>query len=369
MKAECLKEKLEKAISIVDKATSKNPTLPILANILLIATKDSLLIKATNLEIGIEIKLQAKVEKEGRVAIKGQTLVGFLSNSTSGKNVSLELVNENILVKSGDNVATIKAVNSEDFPEISRIPSEVSVEASLKGLSLSTAIKSVFYAASNSQVKPELSSVVFYGDGKNLILVSTDSFRLAEKKLSVDSSKEIPQVIVPVKNAIELGRVSEEIGGDTAKIFFGNNQIAIEGNNIYIVSRVVEGSFPDYKQIIPKNYKTELVVLKEDLLKALKTAMVFSDSFNQTVIAVSPSKKRVEIRSKNNDVGEGNAVLQGAITGESMEISFNNKYMFDCLQSISSDSVSINFAESNKPAVIRGIGDSSFTYIVMPMNR
>jgi DNA polymerase III sliding clamp (beta) subunit (PCNA family) len=111
------------------------------------------------------------------------------------------------------------------------------------------------------------------------------------------------------------------------------------------------------------------VVLKEDLLKALKTAMVFSDSFNQTVIAVSPSKKRVEIRSKNNDVGEGNAVLQGAITGESMEISFNNKYMFDCLQSISSDSVSINFAESNKPAVIRGIGDSSFTYIVMPMNR
>ena len=131
----------------------------------------------------------------------------------------------------------------------------------------------------------------------------------------------------------------------------------------------MDGSFPDYRQIIPKESKTEVVVLKEDLVRALKVATVFSDSFNQTTFSVNPAKKKLELKAKSADVGEGSTVLQAAISGESVEISFNHRYFSDCLASIPSDSVSISFSGANKPTVIRGVSDTSFIYIVMPMNR
>ena len=230
-------------------------------------------------------------------------------------------------------------------------------------------IRSVSYSASPSHIKPELASVVIYSDGKQIIFVSTDSFRLAEKKVSAGLTREIPQTIVPIKNAVELAKVAEELGGHNMKIFLSKNQIAIDGDGIYFVSRVIDGSFPDYKQIIPKEWKTEAVVLKEDFLRALRTATVFSDSFNQTTISVLPGKKKMTLKTKNTDVGEGDLAIQAAISGESIDINFNHRYLSDCLPSIVSDSVSLSFSGTGKAAMIRGVSDSSFSYIVMPMNR
>jgi DNA polymerase-3 subunit beta len=139
--------------------------------------------------------------------------------------------------------------------------------------------------------------------------------------------------------------------------------------SVYFVSRVVDGSFPDYRQIIPKEHKTEAVVLKEDFLRAIRSTTVFSDSFNQIVISVSPETKKMELRSKNNDIGEGTTTVQSAISGEPMEISFNHRYLLDCFSSVNSDSISISFSGSNKPALIRGVSESSFLYVVMPMNK
>ena len=166
---------------------------------------------------------------------------------------------------------------------------------------------------------------MIYSEGKKLVFVSTDSFRLAEKKISIDVARDTSQTIIPIKNAIELSRVAEEFDRNELKLFFGKNQIAIEGDGIYFVSRIVEGSFPDYKQIIPKEWKTEAVMLKEDFSRALKTATVFSDSFNQTTLSVLPGKNKLEIKTKNNEVGEGDVVIQSAISGEQIDISFNHK--------------------------------------------
>ncbi|OHA17144.1 MAG: DNA polymerase III subunit beta [Candidatus Taylorbacteria bacterium RIFCSPLOWO2_02_FULL_43_11] len=367
MKIECGKEKLERALTLTERATSKNPTLPILSYVLLEATSNSLILRATNLDIGVEITLPAKVEKLGTLAVKGSTLLGFLTNSPKDKNVTLESSEGGLLVKTLGGSALVKTANHEDFPKISKVSGGLGVvmDASL----LSSGIRSVSYSASISHIKPELASVVLYSDGKNLVFVSTDSFRLAEKRIKAELPKDIERTIIPIKNAVDLSRMAEDIEKEKVNVFFGKNQIAVEGGGIYFVSRVVEGVFPDYKQIIPKEWKTEVVVLKEDFGRAVKTSTVFSDSFNQTTISIQPSKKKMEFKSKNADVGEGEISISGAISGEAIDISFNHKYISDCLQSILSDSIAMSFSGNNKPTMIRGVGDTSFLYIVMPMNR
>jgi DNA polymerase-3 subunit beta len=367
MKIECSKEKLEKALMLAERATSKNPTLPILSYVLLETGSSVLNVKSTNLEIGLDIDLPAKVLKEGSVAIKASALLGFLSNSDSDSQVIMEAVSGNLNVKTKNGHATIKGVSVDDFPKTQKITGATSVV--INGSLLSGGIRSVFYSASVSHVKPELASVVLFGEGKHLFFVSTDSFRLAEKKVDTDSAKEISQTIIPIKNANELARIAEDFEKDKVELLFGKNQIALQAKGVYFVSRVVDGSFPDYRQIIPKEHKTEAVVLKEDFLRAIRSTTVFSDSFNQIVISVSPETKKMELRSKNNDIGEGTTTVQSAISGEPMEISFNHRYLLDCFSSVNSDSISISFSGSNKPALIRGVSESSFLYVVMPMNK
>jgi DNA polymerase-3 subunit beta len=334
--------------------------------VLLEAVSNGLILRSTNLDIGIEISIQAKVDKPGTVAIKASTLLGFLTNSPKDKSVTLESSEGGLVVRTMGGEALVKTVNFEDFPQISKITgSGIVLEASL----LSAGIRSVAYSASISHIKPELASVVVFGDGKNMVFVSTDSFRLAEKRIKAEIHKEIERTIIPIKNAVELARMSEEMENEKVNVYFGKNQIAVEGAGIYFVSRVVDGTFPDYKQIIPKEWKTEVVTLKEDFARAIKTATVFSDAFNQTTVSVSPSKKKMEFKAKNADVGEGSIAISGAMSGEAMDISFNHRYLSDCLQSITSDSISMSFSGENRPTMIRGVSDSSFLYIVMPMNR
>ncbi|MBI2474465.1 MAG: DNA polymerase III subunit beta [Candidatus Taylorbacteria bacterium] len=367
MKIECLKEKLERALTLSERATSKNPTLPVLSYVLLEAAGNSLVLRSTNLDIGIEITLPVKVEKAGAVAIKAGTLLGFLTSAPKDRNITLESSEGGLLVKTLGGEALVKTVGFDDFPSMSKVStgSGVVLDAAL----LSVGIRSVAYSASISHIKPELASVVIYGEGKNMVFVSTDSFRLAEKKIKADLHKDIERTIIPIKNAVELARIAEEMEMEKVNVYLGKNQIALEGAGIYFVSRVVDGTFPDYKQIIPKEWKTEVVALKEDFARAIKTATVFSDAFNQTTVSVSPTKKKMEFKAKNADVGEGAIAISGAISGEAMDISFNHRYLSDCLQSIVSDSVSMSFSGENRPTMIRGVSDTSFLYIVMPMNR
>ena len=153
------------------------------------------------------------------------------------------------------------------------------------------------------------------------------------------------------------------------KILFNKNQISFSSNNVYLTSRVIDGIFPDYAQIIPKEFKTECVVLKQDLLNALKLSNIFSDKFNQVNLKIKPKEKVFELSSQNNEIGENKTYLDAAVSGEEVEVSFNYKYFIDCLQSINSDSVSIKFNQSVKPMVISGVSDNSFLYLIMPMNR
>ena len=153
------------------------------------------------------------------------------------------------------------------------------------------------------------------------------------------------------------------------EIIFSKNQISLSTDNIYLTSRIIDGTFPDYKQIIPKEYSTEAIVLKADLLNALKLTNIFSDKFNQITLIIKPKEKLFELQAKNTDVGENKTQISASTSGEEIEVKFNLKYFIDCFQSIYQDSATIHLGGDNKPIIIRGASDISFTYLIMPMNR
>lgn len=365
MKLECELEKIKNAIYQTERITGKNLTLPVLSSILFIASGKSLKLRATNLSLGIEIEIPAKIEKEGMVAVSGTTLAGIFSNVFQKENIQIEDEGGNLLIKTKKSKIKLKGQPHEDFPTIPRVSGTSFI---IEAKKLTEGFKSVYYSSSPSDIKPEISSVFMYSNENNLVFVSTDSFRLAEKKIKIKKIEEINGLLIPFKNIPEILRVFGDFSGEIS-VCFNKNQISFSVDSVYLTSRVIDGVFPDYRQIIPKESKTEAVVLKQDLLNALKLSNVFSDKFNQVNLLIKPKEKIFELSSQNNEIGENKTSLDGALSGEGVEVGFNYKYFFDCFQSINTDSVSIKLSQASRPIIISGISDSSFLYLIMPMNR
>lgn len=366
MKITCSKGKLQSVITKAEKITGKNSTLPVLSCLVLEAKGSSLFIRSTNLDLGIEIKIPVKVEKEGVVAIPGSLFVQYISNTGDDENITLESIKENLSVTSSKNETIIKALSHEDFPTIPHI--ENTNTCIILSQPLVHGLKSVWYSASVSSMKPELSSVYLYPKENSLMFVATDSFRLAEKRIETKELENFESVLIPFRNVSEIIRVFDDVEGDV-EVRFGSGQVAFVYDGIYLVSRIVDGTFPDYEQIIPKNNTTEVIILKQDLTQALKLSNIFSDNFNQVTMVVRPSDGIFEIRSKNIDKGENKNLVNGTLRGEDIEISFNHKYLSDSFASINSDSLTLMFNGNTKPVVMKGVGDPSFLYLTMPLNK
>ena len=366
MNIECVKDKLVRALSKAERVTGKNVTLPILSCILLSVTDSILTIKSTNLDLGLEIKIPVKMTESGSVAVSGTVLNTFISNLTHDKNVTLETIEGNLKVSTKHSYALIKAFPVDDFPTIPKItdqkPFTFNSQDLIKGL------KSVMYSASPSTIRPVLSSVLMYPENDSVVFVATDSFRLGERKVNVKKHKEFNQILIPFKNVPEIIRILEDVKDDI-DVYLNENQIAFFHQDMYITSRVIDGVFPDYKQIIPKEAKTEVVVLKQDLVNALKISNIFLDKFSQVTFSISTKDKNFSITTKNMDVGENIQQLDAVIKGDDIQVSFNFKYVSDCFQSLESDSVSLTFSDMNRPMIIQGVGDKNFLYLVMPMNK
>ncbi len=365
MKIECKIEKIKHGISKMDRIAGKNLTLPILDSFLLIVKGSTLKIRATNLSIGVEVEIPVKVLEEGVVAIRGDIFSQTISSMNDNDVLILEALGENLKLKTKNSSITIKSFPSEDFPTI---PSVSGTSFSVSSSKLLDGIKSVYYSGAISDIKPEISSTYVYGDGDSLIFVATDSFRLAEKKIKTKNIEEFPGIIIPFKNISEIIKILADESADVI-VTISKNQMSLSLDGVYLTSRIVDGVFPDYKQIIPKEFKTEIVVLKQDLINALKVSNVFSDKFNQITLLVKPKEKTMAIFSKNSEIGENTTNITASLSGENAEVSFNHKYLTDCLQSINQDSISIQLNQNTKPMIIKGISDQSFSYLIMPMNK
>ena len=365
MKLECSIEKIKNALTIVERITGKNLTLPVLGSVLWVATDKTLKLRSTNLSIGVEVEVPAKIEKEGEIAIRGDILLSLFSILQGDSTVLFELIDNKLSVKTKSNVILLKSISNDDFPTIPILEGEKLTIPSRKFVE---GMKSVYYSASISEIKPEIGSIYIYPEDDMLVFVCTDSFRLAEKKVKIKQKLSFDGILIPLKNAVEIIKVLDSIDDDI-DVTLQKNQISFAGQNIYLTSRVVDGAFPDYKQIVPKTIGTNVVVLKQDFISALKISNIFSDKFNQITLSVKPSEKVFEIEAKNIDVGENTALIPGSFSGDSVSANFNYKYIIDCFQSISSDSINLELNGNNKPMIIKAVGDASFMYLVMPMNR
>ena len=261
MKFESDTQTLLSAASVAARFVERRANLPVLSSLLIAAEGNKLTIRATNLECGVEITVAAKVSEGGVVAVPASTLSGFLSNA-KGKTVSAQLSKEVLKVETDRASATIKTVPHEDFPTLPQVSADHSFSA--KASDLVKAIRSVAYCASTSTIKPELQSVVVFGEAGKLTAVATDSFRLAEKTVPLRAGGSVPQLLIPARNAAELMRVLEGASGEV-EIYYNENQISTHVGDVYYTSRLIDGTFPNYRQILPKSFTTEVVVLREDM--------------------------------------------------------------------------------------------------------
>jgi DNA polymerase-3 subunit beta len=305
------------------------------------------------------------VNEGGVVAVPGAILAGFLAN-TRGKNLSGQLSGGVLKLETERAQASIKTTPHEDFPILPHVPATSSF--TVKTSDLARAIRSVAYCASTSAIKPELQSILLYGEAGKLVAAATDSFRLAEKVVPLRSQGSVPQLLLPARNATELNRILETGNGDI-EIYYNEHQISTHSGAVYFTSRLLDGAFPNYRQILPKTFSTEAVVLREDMAQSLKSLSIFADKSSQVFFSVDPSKKSVLLSSRNPDVGEQTSTLRATVSGEAATMNFNGRYLADSLQPITGESVRLHSNGPGKPLLVKDASDDSFFYLAMPMNR
>jgi len=366
MKIECIKEKLSEVLGKAEKIATKNPTLPALSGVYLKAENNILTIRTTNLDLGFLTTIPVKVIEAGEVVVPAQIISSFLNSLPKEKSILISSTGQTLLIKTGNTETNIKTLPTEDFPIIPSLINEENFSLPVKDFILG--LKSVNYAAAIGSMKPELSSVYIYHDNDFLVFAATDSFRLAEKKIKIKQTPNFKYILIPQRNILEIIRMFDSIEDD---IFLSiqDNQIAFFGGGICLTSRIIEGVFPDYKQIIPKEISTKAIILKQDLNNALKTALIFSDSFNQLKLNLSKNSKHFEIESKNTTVGENKYKVDAVIEGEDLTININQKYLTDSFASVPGDTICLKFNGQAKPIIVEGVGEKSFLYLVMPMNK
>ncbi|MFA5736669.1 MAG: DNA polymerase III subunit beta [Candidatus Paceibacterota bacterium] len=362
---ECLKERIQEGIILAEKASGKNLSLPILNSILLQAKNKSLIIKATNLEIGLEIEIPAKVEEEGEIAVNAIILSTFLSNLQKENKLKITSDKGNIKINTELTSTTIKSLPIDDFPIIPKVIKGDSFE--INSSDFINSLRSVVFASAISDIKPEIASVYIYKNSNEIIFVATDSFRLAEKKITLkEKIRDFSPIIIPFRNVNEIIRVFDRLNS-VLKITSDGNQISFISDFIHLTSRIINGNYPDYCQIMPQNHKTEVIITHNDLINNLKIANIFSDKYSQIDFIIKSKENIFEVTALNQDIGENISQIITNIKGEDLTISFNVKYIIDCLSIINQKDLSLKFTSKDKPLLIQGVGDESFSYIVMPI--
>ncbi len=346
-------------------AERRSATLPVLAGIAIVAGDDGIKLRATNLETGIDLKVAGDIRTPGVVVLPASTLREMTSSFSGGGSVSLEYAGETVVITSEMGRSTMKTLPFEDFPTLP-FPDSPKVKFSLPGVSLRTLITTVASCASTSTVRPELASVLVSFEGGMIKAVATDSFRLAEKKVSLESKIDQFSILIPAKNALD---VVQTIPDDMVEVLVDEHQCAFSWNTGIVTTRLVTQSYPDYTQIIPKAFVSEATVLRKDFESALKRTAIFSDAFQKVRLSMSQPEKRVSLTAQNNDVGETSEQIPASVTGESIELAFNHRYLQAPLPLISAESLTLSASGIGRPLVIRGAGDASFLYLVMPMNQ
>jgi len=371
MKVEILKENFKNGLSIVEKIVGKNLSLPILDNVL-ISTEDGFLsLSSTDLETAIKLWILTKIIKNGKVVVPAKLVSSFVSLLPNDK-ITLEEKKQGLYVECKSFKNQIQGFDPEEFPLIPEFKNLEYIEVDNK--KFCQGLAQIVDIASPSQSRPEISGVYFIFSKNILKIVATDSFRLAEKNITLDEPvKKDLAFILPQKPAKEIINTLGEKDGKI-KIFFSSNQTMFEfpmkevnHPQVQIISRLIEGEYPNYEEIIPKKFQTHVILKRDEFLTQVKAASLFSGKINEVKIKVNPESKEVEISAQDPDVGESKSSISAKIEGEEIEASFNYKFLTDGLLNIKSSEIVFDLSKKEGPCILKPVGDASYIYVVMPI--
>ncbi len=377
----CTQENLWHGLSAVSHIAGKNTNLPILNNVLIKTEEGGVRLLSTNLEIGISCLIRGKVEEPGEFTLPARVLGEYVSLLPK-ENVHISIADGQATIKGGNNETKIKGEEASEFPTIPTI--EKTNPLAVNVSDLSQAISQVIFSTSMSETRPEISGVLFtYNpETKQLILAATDSYRLAERKINVSAGgAEAKRIIIPAKTLQEVLRIlsnakktSDEAG--LVQIYSTDNQILFVYDNIELISRVIEGQYPEYQQIIPSSHGTQAIVGVDDLVRATKSASLFVKSgINDVSLELKPESEII-VSSLNAQVGESTQVITANISGSQNALVLNYRYFLDGLQAINTPEVVIEATDNNTPVILKpvlpsadeGI-DKNYLYLIMPIKQ
>jgi DNA polymerase III subunit beta len=376
MKLICTQENFKKAILSTERVVGKQITLPILENILLEAGQGVLKVSATNLEIGTVIKIGAKIEKEGKITIPAKLIGSFASNLPLSDTVLLEAKNATLKIESGSYQASIKGIEAQDFPIIPEPESETIF--SVSGGIFKNMVSRLLACVAVDNTRPELTGINVLFFESEIHLAATDSFRLAEAKIPIKKEKnydifcsKVASVIIPGQTLSEVLRLVEEENQEI-KISIEEGQIFFQLGTTRIISRLINGKYPEYKHIIPQKFATQVLISKEESARAVKIASVFTNS-KAGEVSFTIQDKKVIIESHSAEAGENKTELAAQVSGPEQKIIFNPRYVLDGINSVDTNSLDFFINSGSSPAVIRMVDPKTikpldnFTYVVMPI--
>lgn len=384
MKFTCTQSNLAQGLSIVSSVAARNTTLPILNNVLIKAEKGVIELITTNLELGIKCQIRGKVDIDGSFTVQSKLLADFI-NLISSDTVEMTLVKESLKIESEKNQTSIKGSAADEFPLLPEI--EKANPFVCKAGEFSAAAAQVLFAAANSETRPEISGVYMKFENGSLVMAATDSYRLAEKAIRC-GGKESREVIMPSRAVGEIQRminsVNAELGisaSDDTKgnleIYFQDNQVLVSYYNVELISRIIEGTYPDYRQIIPKTYKNVAIIDVSDFAKAAKTASLFS-RLGIFDVNMQLAENKIMISASNAMLGESQVELEAKTEGAPNKIILNHKYLMDGLNNLGSTAVEFSMNDESSPCALRPVesldGDKAvakegYLYIIMPIKQ
>lgn len=352
---------LQSALRTVERVVAKNISLPILGMVLLKTEHGQLRITATNLELGIHYWVSARIDQAGEVAVPARIFTEFISQIHDEK-LTIQTEQQVVLVSSDHYQGRILGLETKEFPLIPKIPK--TTEITITGQQLSASLAAVLDAVATSEARPELAGVFLRLMAGRAEFAATDSFRLAEKIISLKN--EIKQtVIIPRLTALELLRLSEEYGNQIFNLVLTDNQLFVRGENFEFVSRVVDGHYPEYKRVIPEKIISLARIKRTELEHSVKLASIFSSSISD--IKLQASDGQLQIEAKNSDRGELNTKISCALKNEPFTIAVNFRYLLDGLRSLPGDNIILQYTGDGSPLVLRAEEDKDQLYLIMPL--
>jgi DNA polymerase-3 subunit beta len=374
MKVSVMQESLSRGLGIVSRAVSPRSTLPVLSNVLIASDEGRLRLSATNLELGITCWIGAKIEEEGSTTVPARTfadLVGTLPAEQVA--LSLNTTNQTLNVHCGPSNTDIKCIDAQEFPPLPVPDLEGAIQ--LNVANFKDMIAQVVFAASTDEARPVLMGVLMTVENETLTMASADGFRLSVRKGTLSQPVPAPvSAIIPARALGELARVASD-GNEMISMVLpkGRGQVVFRMKEMEVVSQLIDGTFPDYQQIIPRAYKSRTILSTPALLKACKQAEIFArEGTNVARFNIKTSGElepgSVEISAQSEETGSNETVVAATIEGAGLLIAFNVKYLREVLEVVKSPNVALETSAPNAPGVIRPVGDDAFLHVIMPMH-